>query len=78
MDELVAAVEVVAMDIDANAPGTMQQRGSCDTAIGADARPLHEETTINNKDNNDSHTVAREIEDAASKVWNASKVPCNA
>ena len=57
----------------ANAPGIMEQRGLYGTASDAGALPLicDMETTTNNKENNEAHAVAREVEHAASKVSNA-------
>ena len=75
MDELIAAAEAVSMDVEMRTrrPGIMEQRGLYGTASDAGALPLicDMETTTNNKENNEAHAVAREVEHAASKVSNA-------
>ena len=49
------------MDVDANAPRTMEQRGLCGTASDADALPLHAVTTTTDMESNDVHAVACEV-----------------
>ena len=56
----------------------LEQRGLYGTASDAGALRLHMETTTNNKENNEAHAVAREVEDAASKVSNPPHIPRNA
>ena len=78
MEELAAAAAAVTIAKDGNAPGIMGQRDPCGTVNDANAPSLQTEATTNDKDNNDAHAVAREVEDAASKVLNAPHVTCGA
>ena len=78
MAELAAAVQVVPMDTDANAPDSIGQRGTCGSVSDAEAASSTAETSTADKENNDAHAAARQGEDAASKVSNAPPITCNA
>ena len=74
MDEFAAAAAVVTMATDAIAP---KDTGQCDACVIVDASDVSmadEQSVSKDKENNDVHAAAGEIEDAASKVTIAPRV----
>ena len=74
MDELAAAAAVVAMATDVNAPEDLGQRDACVNFGVGDVAMADEHNVPEDKENNDVHAAAAEIEDAASKVTIAPRV----
>ena len=76
MDALAAAAAVVAIATDANAPDDSGQRDICATVGVGDVDMADDASMAEDKENNDVHTAAGEIEDAASKVAIAPRMLC--
>ena len=74
MDELAAAAAVVTITTDANAPEDLGQRCACFNFGVGDVAMADEHNVSEDKENNDVHAAAGEVEDAASKVTIAPRV----